>query len=333
MLSRLRHSAIQASGSLQQSSTNREEDEAYILSAADNDQSYDENAPFRKPGKGTMFWLQFAAMYRMQLRLKIIKQPSLSVIPLILTILYSCSVAFTYFQIPLEPATAPTVRWILTLQTVYLTATSNLGVFTTFADDRRNLLPSASGSKVQVQFAASAIWLGRYVAEMQLRILFALLSTVIIYPICGLRPGFGWYLLYALGLVLQAVGNGAFGLNVAALCSNHLIGARTALIFFSFNFLFSGPLYVARQVTWILLWLRYLAISFYVGQILLFSQFSGMTYSGSQTTGNDILNQLNVEPLSISIIGAILLTILFNCTGIFFLWLTSRHGPQRDPNR
>lgn len=275
----------------------------------------------------SLYWAQFMAVYRLHFINKF-RDPLLLVLPLAGVLLYSLSVAFAYFQIPYAPRHAPTVRWILVLQTVYLTATSNLAVFTTFDQDRRELLPGAGQGRVRLHFSSAAIWLGRYAAEIQLRTAYCILSAVIIYPICGLRPGFGWYLLYQLALILQALGNGAFGLNVAAFFTNHLIGARMGVAFFFFNFLFSGPLFVSRDVTWILLWLRYLSVSFYVGQILLFSQFHGAVYPNSPVTGDDILEGTGwlAQPLSVTIVGLIALTILYNVTGIFGLWLSTRHS-------
>lgn len=292
-----------------------------------------EDGSFTRPrqfskGHHPSFWVQFTAMYRAHFLGKL-RDPLLLIISLMGVLLYSFSVAFSYFQIPYAPKYAPTVKWILVLQTVYLTATSNLTTFTAFYKDRRELL--ARGTErdpAHLRFSSAAVWLGRYTAETQLRIVYGIISAAIIYPICGLRPGFNWYLLYQLGLILQAIGNGAFGLNVAAFFSNHLIGARVAVVFFLFNFLFSGSLYVSRDVTWIILWLRYLSISFYVGQILIFSQFHDATYAGSPITGNDILHITGwlSQPLSVTIVGIILLTLLYNATGIFGLWLTTRHS-------
>lgn len=274
------------------------------------------------------FWVQFAAMYWAHLLGKF-RDPPLLILSIMGVLLYSLSVAFTYFQIPQAPEYAPTVKWVLLLQTVYSTATSNLATFTTFDKDRQEVLSRGTErDRAHLRFSSAAVWLGRYTAETQLRIIYALLSAAIIYPICGLRPGFNWYLLYQLGLIMQAMGNGAFGLNVAAFISNHLTGAWVATLFFLFNLLFSGSLYVARDVTWILLWLRYLSVSFYVGQILIFSQFYGATYADSPVTGDDILSDRGwlAQPLSVTIVGLILLSLLYNATGILGLWFTTRHA-------
>lgn len=281
--------------------------------------------PAHKPGRFTVFWTEFSTIFKAHYRLKY-HYPLLLLIPTTALLVYSLSVAFLYFQLPNTPEAAPSRRWVLVLNALYYTTTSNLQYFNFFEADRHRLLASAEIPIAGVQFGATALWFGRYLAEMPFRIALAIIGSAIIYPIVGLRNGFGWYLLYLLGLTLQALGNGAFGLAIAAAFANPLLGSYATVVGYSFNILFSGSLYKSSTVTWILLWLRYLSVSFFVSQILIYDQFVGVTYPNTKITGDDVLKVQGwlVQPLSISIIGSISHIIIFNVAGIFCLWLTSR---------
>lgn len=278
-----------------------------------------------KPGKISVFWAEFVFIFMLHYRKKWV-MPWLVILTVGGVLVYSLLIAFIYFQLPYEPQYARSLKWVVTLNTLYFTISSNIGCFNFFDHDRNDRLPCAMKTSAILIISPCAVWFGRYVAEMPFRIILIVLSTAIVYPIVGMRPGFQWYLLYQLAFILQTFANGAFGLNVTAICKDEFTATWVAIIFFSFNFIFSGALYTSNTVTWILLWLRYLSVSFYVGQIGIFSQFYNAIYPNSNITGNDLLDTYGwmKQPLSVSIVGLILLTLLFNVTGVFFLWLTSR---------
>lgn len=276
-------------------------------------------------GKILGFMPQLILIWRLAMRRRIKEHPLLTILPFLATLTFSLLVAFTWFQLPKTANAASAIFRVITLHSVYFTLMSNLGLFTIFSLDRQDRLglkPSQG-----LSFSPVATWFGRYFAEIPLRLLQVILSCLIIYPIVGLRPGIEYYMLYQTALMLQVFGNVAFGMVVAALFGDKLVAVWGASFINSFNYLFSGVAYTAAQVTWVLLWIRFLSVSFYTDQILIHDQFSGHAYSEGSATGNDVLDETGwlVLPLSIAISCLVALIILFNILGPTFLWLTSRH--------
>lgn len=268
---------------------------------------------------------QFVLVWRLALRRRIREHPMLTVLPFAATLSFSLLLAFTWFQLPKTAGSASAVFRVVTLHSTYFTVMSNLTLFTTFALDRRDRLGVAPSQGVP--FSPVAVWFGRYLADVPLRLLQVILSCLIIYPIVGLRPGIGHYMLYQSALIMQSFGNVALGMTVAALFANSLVAVWGAIFINGFNYLFSGVAYTAAQVSWVLLWIRYLSVSFYADQILLYDQFVGATYLDGSASGNQILSQQGwlVLPLSLSIPCLLALIILLNALGPTCLWLTSRN--------
>jgi hypothetical protein len=243
-------------------------------------------------------------------------------------LLFALNVSFVWFQLDYSPSSAPSFFRVFTFQTLYFTGTSHLGAFTAFRADRKERLPCATGPGVGQHLSPLSVWFGRYLPEMPFRILYTIIVSALIYPIVGLRPGFQYYLLYQTGFILQTIANGAFGMLMSAIFRDPILGVWGAIFINEYNYIFSGVAYTASRITWIIKWMRYLSVSYYVDQILIWSQFKGATYPDSDITGDDILNQTGwlTAPIYISIPGLILLFILFNILGPLCLHLSSRPG-------
>lgn len=276
-----------------------------------------------KPGKWTLFLAQTLAVSRLSWARRT-HEPLLIIAPVVATLIFSLLLAFTWFQLPWEPASAPAYYRVLSLQAFYFTAVAIIGCFNIFANDRPAILPCAPEGSLR--FPSAPVWVGRYVAELPLRFAQALMASFIIYPIVSMRPGVAHFMLYQLGLLLQAAGNTALGMCCSAASGEATLSIWLAVLGVLFNYLFSSIAYSQDRVTWILRWLRFLSPSFYADQTLIFSQFVGATFPDHRITGNDILNATGwlKVPLSISLLGALWMILFYNILGLLGLHLTTR---------
>lgn len=280
-----------------------------------------------KPSKTAVLFSQICLVFRLALLRKWLHLPLL-ILPYAFTTIISLLIAFVWFQLPNDPSSATAVFRVFTLQALFLTSSSNLGLFTIFQEDRLLRRPRSASlvsGNATVWMSAAALWYGRLLGELPIRMGCSLLASIIIYPIVGLRPGLPYFLLYQCAFFLQTVGNTSFGMLASALFARPEVASRMATSLNAFNYIFSGIIYTKDQATWILLWLRFLSVSFYVDQVLTWVQFVGRTYPNSAITGDEILQQTGwlKIPLSVALVGMVLLIILFNILGPILLWATT----------
>ena len=280
-----------------------------------------------KPTRIALLYSEVGAICRLAILRKYRTWPLL-ILPYTSTLIVALLIAFVWFQLPDDPSSATPAFRVFTLQALFLTVCSNLGLFTIFNADRHIRLPyhAVPTNNNTVWISAGSIWYGRLLGELPVRLSCSLLASIIIYPIVKLRSGFQYFLLYQCAFFLQTLGNTSFGMLASALFAEPEVSVWIAIFMNAFNYIFSGIIYTKDQASWILLWLRFLSVSFYVNQMLIWGQFVGRTYPASSVTGDDILQQTGwlKVPLSISIVGVSLLIVLFNILGPLGFWATTR---------
>lgn len=299
-----------------------------------------------KPSKFEVWQCQLWLILQTQLRAKGKRQGIITLAVTTASVLVlSLLLGFLWFRLPWSPTESQARYKVITTHSLMFNVLSILRDFLVFSNDRKTRLatalksignpphlhrPSSMPRKVQNkgyewQFPPSVIWYGRLGGDLPFKVTQVILSSIIVFPLVRVTEGFGRFLLYTLALILQSITNNSLAYCTSALFANKLSSYYALVLVFTFNYLFSGANYSVRQVSWIILWIRYVCPSYYVNQMLIWTTFRDVTYEGYEVTGNEILRVQGWSTIDygLALVGLLSITLIFNCIGPVFLWFST----------
>lgn len=230
-----------------------------------------------------VLWLNF--------KLKIIHWVSLGATTLA-TIIVSLVIAFVNFPSDSSSSSLLAQGFAIGRLSFYFNVTSFVSAHMLLVHDKARWFPPSKGDVAIYSMTSNmerdeqnsstvvgpvSVWYARLTIDLLVKILMVIIAIAIVYPIVELRSGFGYVLLALLALWLQCFANLGIALVIASLPSEHLdyVNSQWGHLLILINLLYSGKWISEDQVTWILLWIRYLCPSYYVSQMLISVESEG----------------------------------------------------------
>lgn len=164
-------------------------------------------------------------------------------------------------------------------------------------------------------YGVCAYFFSKLLIEIPLQIIFPVITSFIVYWVIGYKPGFDFFLLFALFLILVSLCGAAFGLATGAFFNAPEAGVIVAPLFLLPLIIYGG--YFVNSVnspSW-LAWIQWISPIQYAFTGVTRSQLSGRTVGNY--TGEEALQEIRADKRFPSGIDIVFLVAIF----LFFLFL------------
>lgn len=272
------------------------------------------------------FWREFAILHYRYVLIYYRDRRTL-IADLAQTIVLMILISFAYFQLGNDEDGVTGTISLFYFISVSLLATVGMPLWTIFSIDRPFLLRErASGS-----YRMFSCYLAKFIAVLPVSILLWLLFTIPIYFITGLSMPFTKFLTYmAITFALRIVAV-TLGLMISSMAKSIYVSLILGPFFIVMFVLFGDLKAESDDMTWILLWIRYLSPLYYTVQALMQNEFQGNTYlsdiDSTQTVDSDYyldkydFQQIGIWYCFIALVG---FSFLYFILGFISLKLTTR---------
>ena len=234
----------------------------------------------------------------------------------------SLLLSFVYFQVGDDYAGVLDRLGLLYFICVSLVATIGMPLWSVFAIHRNVYMRErATGS-----YRVFPSYLAKFVCLLPFSMFLLFIFVVPLYFIAGLAMPFDVFLAFMAQVIALRFAAVTLGLMIAAISSTVEFSLIIGPLLIIFLTVFGGVLADENQITWILLWIRYLSIIYYAYQSLAQNELDGNYYGSRdnreiQVPGSFYLNKLGLNDINqwYGLIAVVGLGIIFFIIGYFGL--------------
>lgn len=215
------------------------------------------------------------------------------------TILLCLLISFAYFQIGREVDDVNNIISLVYFISVSLLATVGMPLWTIFSSDR----PILIRERASCTYRVSTSYFAKLIAVLPVSIFLMIVFIIPVYYIAGLQSEFDKFLTYfaiLLSLRLAAI---TLGLMISALSKSIYISLILGPFLIVIFVLLGGLKAEKDEITWILLWIRYLSPPFYSCQALIQNEFVGDEFQLDTDTSQLIGGEYYLEQYNFDQIG------------------------------
>jgi ABC-type multidrug transport system permease subunit len=291
-------------------------------------------APSRFPNTP---WTEFGLLLGRSWKQASRERPT-QIITIAQSIVIGLVLAGLYSDIPKDATGIQDETGLLFFVTIFAAFGAMFASLTTFPAERGVVNRERSAKAYHVL----PYYLARFICDIPLRVVQALLFGCIVYWIVGLNPSASAFFIFVALLFVEALASQGLGVAVSAVAPNEKMAFALAPALTVILILFGGFYVNADTIPVWLSWVKYLSHLFYAFMGLSVNNFKGRggwsctstgemqqeataeEVTGCEITGDEILDRLGMSEyeLWMAFVGLLGLLVFYNTLGYLFLRLT-----------